>query len=70
MPDRQAEKPARQPRTKPAEVRLEELMAAAQQLFLDKGGDATTISDIVAAAGVAKGTVYHYFQAKTDTLLA
>ena len=33
MPDRHAEQPARQPRTKPAEVRLEELMAAAQQLF-------------------------------------
>ncbi len=45
-------------------------MAAAQQLFLDKGVDATTISDIVAAAGVAKGTFYHYFQAKTDILLA
>ncbi|MDV6938808.1 TetR/AcrR family transcriptional regulator [Pseudomonas aeruginosa] len=70
MPDRHAEQPARQPRTKPAEVRLEELMAAAQQLFLDKGVDATTISDIVAAAGVAKGTFYHYFQAKTDILLA
>ncbi|MEN1402971.1 hypothetical protein AAIH02_32415, partial [Pseudomonas aeruginosa] len=26
MPDRHAEQPARQPRTKPAEVRLEELM--------------------------------------------
>ncbi len=67
MPDRHAEQPARQPRTKPAEVRLEELMAAAQQLFLDKGVDATTISDIVAAAGVAKGTFYHYLPRPTSS---
>ncbi|WP_193015354.1 MULTISPECIES: TetR/AcrR family transcriptional regulator [Gammaproteobacteria] len=56
------------PRTKPAEVRLEELMNAAETLFLDKGFDATTVSDIVKKAGVAKGTYYHYFSAKTDVL--
>lgn len=56
------------PRTKPAEVRLEELMNAAEALFLDKGFDATTVSDIVKKAGVAKGTYYHYFSAKTDVL--
>ena len=55
-------------RTKPAEVRLEELMNAAETLFLDKGFDATTVSDIVKKAGVAKGTYYHYFSAKTDVL--
>lgn len=42
------------PRTKPAEVRLEELMNAAETLFLEKGFDATTVSDIVKQAGVAK----------------
>ncbi|MFU9074906.1 TetR/AcrR family transcriptional regulator [Proteus sp. LHD240705] len=56
------------PRTKPAEVRLEELMNAAEALFLDKGFDATPVSDIVKKAGVAKGTYYHYFSAKTDVL--
>ncbi|MEY2344126.1 TetR/AcrR family transcriptional regulator [Proteus mirabilis] len=58
------EKNIDKPRTKPAEVRLEELMNAAETLFLEKGFDATTVSDIVKQAGVAKGTYYHYFTAK------
>ncbi|MBO1112797.1 TetR/AcrR family transcriptional regulator [Bordetella petrii] len=62
--------PARPPRTKPAEVRLDELMAAAEQLFIAKGIEATTVSDIVEAAGVAKGTFYHYFASKHEMLLA
>ncbi|WP_454690627.1 TetR/AcrR family transcriptional regulator [Achromobacter aloeverae] len=58
------------PRTKPAEVRLEELMAAAETLFLEKGVEATTISEIVDAARVAKGTFYHYFPSKHEMLIA
>jgi len=65
MPDQ-----PRPPRTKPAEVRLEELMAAAEKLFLANGVDATTINAIVEEAQVAKGTFYHYFSAKTDMLAA
>ena len=56
------------PRTKPAEIRLDELMAAAEKLFLAKGVEATTINDIVEAAQVAKGTFYHYFSSKNDML--
>jgi AcrR family transcriptional regulator len=56
------------PRTKPAEVRLDELMGAAETLFLTKGVEATTISEIVEAAQVAKGTFYHYFTSKNDML--
>ncbi|SDQ77606.1 transcriptional regulator, TetR family [Pseudomonas sp. UC 17F4] len=63
-------KAVNEPRTKPAEVRLEELMAAAQRLFLAKGVEATTISDIVEQAQVAKGTFYHYFPSKQDMLVA
>jgi len=62
--------PARPPRTKPPEVRLDELMAAAEQLFIAKGVEAATVNDIVEAAGVAKGTFYHYFASKHDILLA
>ncbi|SUA92478.1 TetR/AcrR family transcriptional regulator [Pandoraea pulmonicola] len=58
------------PRTKPAEVRLEELMAAAEALFLEKGVDAATVSEITERAKVAKGTFYHYFASKTDMLEA
>jgi AcrR family transcriptional regulator len=45
-------------------------MSAAAALFIDKGFDATTVDDIVAKAGVAKGTFYHYFATKTDVILA
>lgn len=57
-------------RTKPAEVRIDELMSAAQTLFLEKGVEATTISEIIARAGVAKGTFYHYFESKQHIIEA
>ncbi|ODQ01578.1 TetR/AcrR family transcriptional regulator [Salinivibrio costicola] len=55
---------------KPAEVRLSELMSAAEQLFLAKGVDSTTINEIVEQAQVAKGTFYHYFASKNELLSA
>ncbi|AOJ05694.1 MULTISPECIES: TetR/AcrR family transcriptional regulator [Burkholderia] len=58
------------PRTKPAEVRLEELMAAAEKLLLVQGVEATTINEIVELAEVAKGTFYHYFASKNELLEA
>lgn len=58
------------PRTKPAEVRLDELMGAAEKLFLEQGVEATTISEIVEEAQVAKGTFYHYFASKNEMLTA
>ena len=58
------------PRTKPSEVRRTELMDAAARLFVEKGLEATTIDDIVAAAGVSKGTFYHYFVSKHEILAA
>lgn len=58
------------PRTKPAELRREELLDAAQQLFLDKGIGATSIDDIASAAHVAKGTFYLYFPSKEALLQA
>ncbi|MFJ0391398.1 TetR/AcrR family transcriptional regulator [Bordetella bronchiseptica] len=61
---------AKAPRTKPAEVRLDELMSAAEKLFLAKGVEATTINEIVEQAQVAKGTFYHYFSSKNDMLEA
>ncbi|MBL8272058.1 TetR/AcrR family transcriptional regulator [Steroidobacter sp.] len=58
------------PRTKPAELRREELLDAAQQLFLDKGIGATSIDEIANAAAVAKGTFYLYFASKEALLHA
>src|SRR5208283_2400290 len=56
------------PRTKPPEERRDELMHAAQQLFLQQGVASTTIEQITSAADVAKGTFYLYFSSKDDVL--
>jgi AcrR family transcriptional regulator len=61
---------AKKPRTKPPEERREELMDAAQALFLEKGVVQTTIEQITVAAGVAKGTFYLHFYSKDDVLAA
>lgn len=44
--------------------RKQQLLEAAEQLFTQKGYDATRISDICTAAGVAKGLFYWYFPTK------
>lgn len=46
------------------------LMEAAYQLFTQDGYDATTVSDITEAAGVAKGTFFNYFSTKEAILPA
>ena len=46
----------------------ERLMAAATRLFADHGYDRTSVQDIVEAAGVTKGALYHYFGSKDDLL--
>jgi AcrR family transcriptional regulator len=58
------------PRTKPAETRRDELMNAAERLFLSEGVAPTTIEHITSAAGVAKGTFYLYFSSKDEVLAA
>src|SRR6266702_1363228 len=57
-------------RTKPAEQRRAELLAAAQALFLAKGIAATSLDDITQRAGVSKGLFYLYFPSKEDLVLA
>jgi AcrR family transcriptional regulator len=58
------------PRTKPPEERRDELMNAAQRLFLKQGVSSTTIEQITSGADVAKGTFYLYFTSKEDILTA
>lgn len=57
-------------RNKSPEQRRAELIRAAKQVFVEKGMEATVVSDIVKAAGVAQGTFYLYFKTKTDILAA
>lgn len=48
------------------QIKRESLLDTAFQLFTSKGIHKTSISDIVDAAGVAKGTFYLYFKDKYD----
>ena len=59
-----------QPRTKAPEERRDELMNAAQRLFLEQGVATTTIEQITIGADVAKGTFYLHFSSKEDLLAA
>lgn len=58
------------PRTKPPEERRDELMNAAERLFLEQGVAPTTIEQITMGANVAKGTFYLHFSSKEDILAA
>src|SRR5262245_15309761 len=46
------------------EARPGELVAAALQLFSERGFAATRLEDVATVAGVSKGTVYLYFESK------
>ena len=42
------------------------IFEASMQLFADKGYDATSIEEITASVGVAKGTLYYHFSSKEE----
>ena len=46
------------------------LIESALGVFADKGADAPTIDDFIAAAGVARGTFYNYFRTTAELLSA
>jgi len=50
--------------------RTREILAAARQLLDQRGLEAMTMEEIAAVAGVAKGTLYLYFQSKDDLIQA
>lgn len=52
------------------EARPAELMAAALDLFVERGFAATKLDDIAARAGVSKGTLYLYFASKEELFKA
>jgi len=57
-------------RTKPAEERRADLLAAAESLFIRKGIEATSLDEITSAAGTSKGLFYSYFRSKDDIIAA
>lgn len=46
------------------EERRAQVLAAARRLFAERGYHATSIHDIIVAAGIARGTFYLYFESK------
>lgn len=52
--------------TKRPEVRREELLDLALELCRTDGYEAMNVEQVTRAAGVAKGTFYHYFASKAD----
>jgi AcrR family transcriptional regulator len=45
------------------------ILAAAAQLFAEKGYQRTTTKEIAEAAGISEGTIYNYFNSKDELLL-
>ena len=64
------EKPRRRRRRdhETAPARDAELLEAAAAMFEERGYARTSISDIAAALGIAKGSVYHYISSKEELL--
>ena len=52
------------------EIRREAILAAAYDLFLEKGYEATTLSDIVGRSGGSLATLYEMFEGKSGLLRA
>ncbi|MDR1773909.1 MAG: TetR/AcrR family transcriptional regulator [Clostridioides sp.] len=54
--------------TKPVDVRRQEIIDTARELFVKNGYDVTQMADISRKMNVASGLVYYYFKSKTDIL--
>lgn len=56
--------------SKKHDVRLNEILDAAQALFVQKGYEKATVNDILERVEIGKGTFYHYFKSKEDVMNA
>lgn len=54
--------------SKSTKERQHEILDAANELFAEKGYDATSVSDIMKKVGIAKGTLYYHFSSKEEIL--
>lgn len=50
--------------------RKADIVKTARHLFQTQDYDKTTMQDVMATLGIAKGTIYHYFKSKEDLLEA
>lgn len=53
-----------------SEATIAELVGAARTLFVERGYADTKLDDVVDAAGLTKGAVYHHFSGKRDLFRA
>ena len=53
---------------KEGKERRKELLNIAGNLFISKGFDNTSITDILNEAGIARGTLYYYFKSKEEIM--
>lgn len=65
-PDATTEAPRR--RRLPKEERLEEILAAAEQVFTETGYESATVAEVARRAGVVEGNVYRYVKSKRELL--
>ena len=50
---------------KPHPERAEDILAAARDVFADKGYEGASITDIAQKAGIVEGTIYKHFKNKS-----
>jgi len=67
MPAKQPPKPRR---VLKREARREQILAAALKAFSRTGYHGTHVADVIAAAGIARGTFYLHFESKHDVFAA
>jgi AcrR family transcriptional regulator len=53
-------------RVKSADVRVRQIQTAARNIFVKKGYQNSSVSEIADASGISKGTIYLYFKGKDD----
>src|SRR5258706_10346350 len=51
------------------EERIDDILAAAREVFSERGYDGTTVSEIAERIGVVEGTVFKYFETKRQLLV-
>ncbi|MGB9979952.1 TetR/AcrR family transcriptional regulator [Methanobacterium sp.] len=54
--------------TKDPETRRKEFIAAARELFIEKGFDQTSVSDITDKVGMSHGSFFYYFKSKKGVM--
>lgn len=54
--------------TKDPETRRKEFIAAARELFMEKGFDQTSVSDITNRVGMSHGSFFYYFKSKKGVM--